>query len=175
MIKSIIVAVSENGVIGKDNKLLWKLSDDLKRFKRIRTGKPIIMGRKTFESIGKALPESDNIVITRNPDYHPNNQDIVTVSNIADAIKHCELLEQTEELLFIGGQQIYEQAMLFADRIYLTLVWHSFEGDVSFPYIDKSKWKTIKEECHPANEKNEYATSYYVLEKITTEDLQPTI
>jgi dihydrofolate reductase len=173
MIKSIIAAVSENGVIGKDNKLLWKLSDDLRRFKKIRLGKPIIMGRKTFESIGKPLPGSDNIVITRNRDYsYPG---IVTVSNIADAIKHCELVDQVNEILFIGGQQIYEQAMVLADRIYLTMVWHSFDGDVSFPYINKTEWKTIREDCFPANDKNEYSTSYYVLERQSIEDLQHSI
>jgi dihydrofolate reductase len=131
------------------------------------------MGRKTFESFPKPLPNRTHIVITRNKNY--NRPGIVTVDNIVDAIKHCELIDQDEEILFIGGQQIYEQAMVIADRIYLTMVWHSFDGDVSFPYINKTEWKTIREDCFPANNKNEYPTSYYILERQSIEDLRHSI
>lgn len=152
---SIIVAMSKNRVIGVKNSLPWHISEDLKRFKRLTTGYPIIMGRKTFESIGKPLPERRNIVVSRNQNLKV--QDVEVVKSIEDALKICS----SENLIFIiGGEQIYNLAMPYANNIHLTEVNKEVEGDAFFPEFDKKEWKEIARE----NSKDFIDTSYSFVE-----------
>ena len=154
---SIIVAMSKNRVIGVKNSLPWHISEDLKRFKRLTTGYPIIMGRKTFESIGKPLPERRNIVISRNQNLKV--QDVEVVKSIEDALKICS----SENLIYIiGGEQIYNLAMPYANNIHLTEVNKEVEGDAFFPEFDKKEWKEIARE----NSKDFIDTSYSFVEYI---------
>lgn len=136
---SIIVAVAKNGVIGCHNRLIWYISEDLKRFKALTTGHPIIMGRKTFESIGRPLPGRTNIVVSRNAELKIDG--VSVVGSIQEAI---DLLPQEEELFIIGGGQIYEQALPLASKIYLTLVDQTPDGDTFFPEIARNEWREVK-------------------------------
>lgn len=143
MIISLIAAVGRNGVIGTDNKLPWKLSADLKRFRAITSGKPVIMGRKTFESIGKPLPNRTNIIITRDENYKAEGCVVVNSANGAlDAAKG------SEEIMVIGGEQIFRIFLSQANRMYLTLIEKDFEGDAYFPEYNKNEWKEILREEH---------------------------
>lgn len=161
-IKSIIVAVDENNAIGKDNNLLCHLPNDLKHFKAVTQGHPVIMGRKTFESLPKgALPNRRNIVITRNKDLQFERCEMV--SSIQQAIELCK---DESEIFFIGGGTIYNEAIGFAGRIYLTSIHHKFEADTFFPAIDTLLWKEISREDFQADEKHKYAYSFITFEKI---------
>lgn len=156
MIK-IIAAMSKNRVIGKDNQLIWKLSSDLKRFKELTNGNPVVMGRKTYESIGKPLPNRRNIIITRNLEYEVDGCEIV--SSLEEA-----LLLTNNNCFIIGGGEIYKQSLEFADKIYLTIVHENFEGDSFFPEIDE-KWATITTEDFKSDEKNQYDYSFIEYER----------
>lgn len=158
---TIIVAKSENNVIGNDNQLIWHLSSDLKRFKALTTGHPIIMGRKTYESIGKPLPNRTNIVITRNKDWNPEG--ILVVNSLHEAIEKGKKLD--EEIFIIGGGNIYEQAMDWADALEVTEVHRTFEGDTKFPEIDLSIWKETAREDFGKDEKNELGYSFVRFER----------
>ena len=159
---SIIVAVAENGAIGKDNDLIWYLSDDLKRFKALTTGHTIIMGRKTFESLPKgALPNRTNVVLTKDKSKsYPNCLMLHSVEEIIE-----KYAKNTEEHFIIGGGQLYADLLPYANRIYLTRVHHSFEADVYFPEIKVEEWKTESQEDFQVSEKNEYAYSFINLVK----------
>ena len=140
---SIIVAVAKNGVIGANNQLLWHISEDLKRFKAITTGSPIIMGRKTFESLGRPLPNRHNVVITRNEQF-PLPEGVTRAKSLADAIEKAQC---DKEIFIIGGGQIYQQSMALVDKIYITEVDQSPEGDTVFTAIDANLWsETLREE-----------------------------
>lgn len=152
---SLIVAVDENNGIGKANKLPWHLPADLKHFKLLTTGHPIIMGRKTFESIGKALPNRRNIVVSRQGDYLA--ADAQVVSTLEDALRLCE---DEEEAFIIGGAQIFELAISNADILYLTIIHHQFDADTFFPKIDKETWKEVESITHSPDEKNEYSYTF---------------
>jgi dihydrofolate reductase len=139
MTLSIIVATARNGVIGKDNQLPWHLPQDLKYFREKTTGKPVIMGRKTFESIGKPLPNRVNIVITRNKDW--SRDGIIVVHDLAEAIKAAGNIRvdgSEFEIMVIGGAEIYKSALPMADRVYLTHINRDVDGDASFPVLDDS-------------------------------------
>jgi len=151
MIK-IIVAMSNNRVIGNNNELIWRLSSDLKRFKELTTGHQVVMGRKTYESIGKPLPNRRNIIITRNLEYEVNGCEVV--SSLEEA-----LLLTNNDCFIIGGGEIYKQSLEVADKIYLTLVHKDFEGDTTFPELGK-EWATIDTKDFDADEKNEYNYSF---------------
>jgi dihydrofolate reductase len=151
MIK-IIVAMSKNRVIGNNNELIWKLSSDLKRFKELTTGHPVVMGRKTYESIGRPLPNRRNIIITRNLEYEVDGCEVV--SSLEEA-----LLLTGSDCFIIGGGEIYKQSLEIADKIYLTLVNKEFEGDTTFPELG-SDWATIDTKNFEADEKNEYNYSF---------------
>ena len=138
---TIIAAIDENNVLGKDNQLIWHLPKDLMRFKRLTTGHAIIMGRKTFESLPNALPKRHNIVVTRNQNYIKEG---VTVCHSLESAIECAKYD--EQPFIIGGGQIYEQAIELASRIELTRIHSQFEGDVFFPEIDLKKWFIKKEE-----------------------------
>ncbi len=143
---TLIAAIDEHSVLGKDNQLIWHLPEDLKRFKRLTTGHAIIMGRKTFESLPKALPNRHNIVVTRNQNYFKEG---VTVCHSLEAAIKCS--KNDDQPFVIGGGEVYEQAIELADVIELTKIHAQFEGDVFFPEIDFKKWSVKKEErmSHP--------------------------
>ena len=135
--------MGKNMVIGKNNSLPWKLSADLKRFKELTTGKPVVMGRKTFESIGRPLPNRINIIITREKDYKAEG--CIVVHSVDDALKFAK---GNEEIMIIGGAQIYNEFLPLANRMYLTLIDKNFEGDAYFTEFDEDGWKEIKREEH---------------------------
>ena len=137
---SIIVAVAENGVIGDKNSLLWNIREDMRRFRTTTSGHPVIMGRKTYDSIGRPLPKRTNVVITRSDITIEGCQ---VVHSLEEAIS---LFPQDEEIFIIGGAQIYEQALPLADRLYLTVVHRAYEGDTSFPPLDMSQWRELARE-----------------------------
>lgn len=159
---SIIVAVSENWGIGKDNELLWHLPEDLKRFKKLTLGNAIIMGKKTWESLPrKPLPGRQNIVLTDNPDE--NIQDAVTAYSIEDALGKCEA---GNEIFIIGGGSIYRQFMPLADRLYITHVHRKAQADIFFPEIDINMWKVVSKEKFTDNESNEIPYTYVTYERL---------
>ncbi len=143
---SFIVAMSENRVIGVGNRLPWHIPEDLKRFKRITSGHPVIMGRKTFDSIGKPLPGRANIVITRNKDWAVPG--VLIVNSLDDAITLAEKQTGSNEIFILGGGQIFQEALPRADRIYLTIVHTEIQGDTYFPEFDAKNYKATLEEKH---------------------------
>ena len=154
---SIIVATSKNRVIGNNNSLIWKLPADLKRFKQITTGSTVVMGRKTYESIGKPLPNRRNIIITRDTNYLVDNCEIV--NSLEEALMLCN-----NDCFIIGGGEIYKQSIDIADKIYLTLVQEDFEGDTYFPEIGK-EWTKVFREDYEGDEKNEHKYSFIDYER----------
>ncbi len=160
---SIIVAVAENGIIGSDGDMPWKLSSDLKRFKAITTGNPIIMGRKTFESIGRPLPHRHNIVITRNKDYNPGG--VTVVSSIDKAISVAQKWGEdnaSSEVCILGGGEVYRQFLDQANLIYYTEVLANPVGDTSFPTIDQNIWAIKSEEFIPSGPMDTFDTKFTV-------------
>ncbi|MDB4144786.1 dihydrofolate reductase [Flavobacteriaceae bacterium] len=158
---TLIAAASENNIIGKDNKLIWRLSDDLKHFKELTKGHFVIMGRKTFESMPKALPNRTNVIITRKTDYKAENA--IVVNSLEKALK---VAENDNQPFIIGGGEIYKLSIEIADRIELTRVHKSIEGDTSFPEINLEKWQEVKNEKRLKDEKNEYDFSFLRYDKI---------
>lgn len=157
---SLIVAASTNNAIGIRGDLPWRLSDDLKRFKAVTMGKPIIMGRKTWDSIGRPLPGRQNIVITRQPGFSAEGCDVV--ASVAEAVA---MAGDVDEVMVIGGSQIYELALPFADRIYLTRVHAEVMGDAFFPEVDESRWRLVSEERHAADERNDFDCSFRIYDR----------
>jgi dihydrofolate reductase len=155
---TIVVAVSENGVIGSDNRLPWRLPDDLKRFKALTMGKPIIMGRKTYDSIGHPLPGRKNIVITR--DAHRRINGCVVVGSIAQALAAAE---PAEEVILGGGGDLYAQLLDRVDTIHLTRVHVVIDGDVFFPALDPRYWQITNEERHAVDERHGHAFTFQTL------------
>ena len=159
---TIIVAAGENNAIGKDNDLIWHLSDDLKRFKKLTNGHHIIMGRKTFESFPKPLPNRVHIVITRQKDYQTPDG-VIVVHNLEDAL---DAARKDQQPFIIGGGEIYKQSMALADKLELTRVHHSFDGaDTFFPEIDTSIWKETDSIFHDKDDKHDYAFTFMTYEK----------
>ncbi|MBB5436853.1 dihydrofolate reductase [Pedobacter sp. AK017] len=158
MTVSIVVAIAENNAIGKNNELLWHLPTDLKHFKQLTSGHTIIMGRKTFDSIGKPLPNRRNIVITRSNSLEIPGAEVV--NNIDQALALCTA---EKEVFIVGGAEIYRQAMDKTDKIYLTTVHAGFEGDAYFPEIDQKKWEEVDNEPHQPDEKNNLAYTFSTL------------
>lgn len=154
MIVSIIVAAAENNAIGKDNQLICKLSADLKRFKSLTMGHHIIMGRKTFESIGKPLPGRRSVIITRNVEYQ--QKDCIIVHSLEEALAVCN----DDEVFIIGGGEIYNQAFTLADKIYLTRINANIEGDTFIPQICTKEWGEISCQKHLKDDKNECNYSF---------------
>ena len=156
MIK-IIVAISKNKVIGKDNSLIWHLPSDLKRFKEITTGNAVIMGRKTYESIGKPLPNRRNIIITRNENYEVEGCEVV--NSLEEALLICY-----EKCFIIGGAEIYKQSLPFTDEIYLTEVDNVFDGESFFPELG-NEWYEVSNEKFEADDKNQFNYSFIKYER----------
>jgi dihydrofolate reductase len=159
---SLVVAVADNGVIGVNNQLPWRLPNDLQRFKALTMGKAIIMGRKTFESIGKPLPGRRNIVVSRSPDLVIDGYDVV--NSIQSAI---DVTDHGEELMVIGGADIYQQALPMAQRIYLTRVHANIPGDANFPRLG-AEWREVSCEDCVADERHAYPYSFVILERVAT-------
>lgn len=160
---SMIVAVANNNVIGKDNKLIWKLPEDLKRFRSITSGKTIIMGRKTFESLGRVLPNRLHIVLTKNKDYHYEHDQVKIVNNVEELKPY---IESKEENFVIGGEAIYRMLMPLSTKLYITKLYEDFDGDTFFPEIDETVWKIVKKEKGIRNEDNPYEYEYIDYMKI---------
>ena len=158
---SIAVAVGENYAIGKNNQLLWHMPADLKFFKQTTSGHTVVMGRKTFDSVGKPLPNRRNIVITRDTDLKIEGVEVV---NSLDA---AITLTQTEEkpVFIVGGAEIYKQALPKTNLLYLTTIHHHFDADTFFPEFDRSEWNLLSSEPHQADEKNKYDYTFEVLER----------
>ncbi len=152
MILSLIAAIGKNNELGKDNQLLWKLPADMKHFRTTTSGHPVIMGRKTFESLGRPLPNRRNIIITRDKNYHSDGVDVVY--SLEEALN---LLGNTEgEAFVIGGGQIYTESIARANKLYITHVDATLDADTFFPTIDNS-WKKVSEEKHEKDTENEYS------------------
>lgn len=151
MIISIIAAVGQNRAIGKDNKLLWHISADLKKFKSLTTGHAIIMGRKTFESIGKPLPNRTNIIVSRNENYKIDG--CITLNSLDNALKQAK---DESEVFIIGGGELYKQALPLAHKMYLTMVFDDFDADTFFPEFDEDEWIVLNEIVVLPDESNSY-------------------
>lgn len=168
MLVGIYVAIAENGVIGREGGLPWRLSSDLKRFKQDTMGKPIVMGRKTWESFPKRpLPGRLNIVVTRDKTYKAEGGE--TAGSLQDAIALATVrgrcMASADEICVIGGGQIYAQALPLADRLHITHVLATIDGDTVFPPIDPAIWRIVSSEDFPAGEKDSHATRYTVYER----------
>ncbi|MDN3549030.1 dihydrofolate reductase [Mucilaginibacter aquaedulcis] len=159
MTVSIIVAIAKNNAIGKNNKLLWHLPKDLKHFKDVTTGHTVIMGRKTYDSVGKPLPKRRNIIITRQA---ISIEGCEVVSSVEAALALCA---NEEEVFIVGGAEIYKQALPLTDRIYLTIIDHDFDGDTFFPELNDQDWKETEREDFEPDEKNKYTYSFITLQR----------
>ncbi|MEG0762025.1 dihydrofolate reductase [Chryseobacterium piscicola] len=159
---TIVVAMGEKNEIGVDNKLLWHLPKDLKHFKELTSGYPIIMGRKTYESIGKALPNRTNIVVSRKKNWF--QEGILIVGSIKEAVKFAKKID--DNIFIIGGGNIYEQTIEIADRLEVTLVKAQLDADTFFPKIDTKIWKLTEDVFHEKDEKNNYDFSFQTYERI---------
>lgn len=167
---SMIIAAAQNRVMGRDNQMPWHLPNDLQYFKRTTMGKPMIMGRKTYESLGKPLPGRAHIVITRQADYQaPNaNEQVQVVANLEEAIAAARVLladSGAEEAMIIGGAEICSLAFPYVERLYLTEIEADIEGDVLFPEFDKNAWQEVRRERHLACADNPYNYSFVLYEK----------
>lgn len=163
---SIIVAKASNDVIGGDNKLLWHISEDLKRFKDITSGHTIIMGRKTFESLPKVLPNRHHIIITRDKNFKVDSEAVTIINDISDVISKFKDTE--EEVFIIGGGEIYKTLMPYTKKLYLTRVYKDFEGDTTFPSINYDEWKAITKSEINVNPKDNLNYDFIDLEKLST-------
>ena len=160
---SIIVAKAKNNIIGKNNKLLWSLPEDLKRFKEITTGHTIIMGRKTFESLGSVLPNRKHIVFTQNPDFKVEDENVEIVHSMLEIKQY---IDDENENFVIGGAMIYSLLLPYTNKMYVTEINQDFEGDALFPKINLDEWQAVKREAGVKNEKNNLEYEYVTYERI---------
>ena len=154
---SIIVAIANDNVIGKDNKLIWHLPEDLKRFKSLTTGHTIIMGRKTFESLGWILPNRKHVILCNDMEMNIDNENVEILEDISMLKKY---IDSDEENFVIGGATIYKLLMPYADKLYITKINKSFDGDVYFPEINENEWQEVKREKGLKNEENPFDYEY---------------
>ena len=159
MTVSAIVAIAENHAIGKDNKLLWHLPNDLKHFKTITSGHTVIMGRKTYDSVGRPLPNRRNIIVTR---QNLAIEGCEVVNSVEDALALCA---DEDEVFIVGGAEIYKLAMPLTDKIYLTIVHQNFDGDTYFPEIKANEWRETEREDHQPDNKNPLPYSFITFER----------
>lgn len=160
---SLIVAKAKNNVIGKDNQLIWHLPEDLKRFKRLTTGHTIIMGRKTFESLGRVLPNRHHIVLCNDANMEINNENVEILEDISLLDKY---IKDEEEHFVIGGATMYRLLMPYCTKMYITEINQEFDGDVSFPEINMSEWKVTEREKGLKDEKNPFDYEYVTYERM---------
>ena len=161
---SIIVAVAENGVIGREGALPWHLSADLERFKRLTMGRAIVMGRKTWESIRRPLPGRTSVVISRRADFELGYPEVLVATDLEKALAH-QSVRSADEAFVIGGATVYQLALPVADRLYLTRVHAEVDGDTYFPEVDWHAWQLIEEETHEPDPRNEHPYSFQVYER----------
>ena len=161
---TLVVALGRNREIGKDNQLLWHMPKDLQHFKDITSGHPIVMGRKTYESIGKPLPNRTNIVVSRKQNWF--EEGILIVGSLKEALKFAKKID--DEVMVIGGADIFKQTIEVADKLQVTLVDESFEADTFFPIINEKDWALVAEEKHEKDEKNSFNFSFKTYERILT-------
>ena len=159
---SIIVAKAKNNIIGKENKLIWHLPEDLKHFKELTTGHTIIMGRKTFESLGRALPNRKHVVFSQNPDFKVDDENVEIVHSM---LQIQEYIENEEENFVIGGAMIYKLLMPYVTKLYVTQINKDFEGDTFFPKIDENVWKEVSREKGLKNEENNLDYEFIMYER----------
>ena len=159
---SIIVAKAKNNTIGKDNKLLWHIPDDLRRFKELTTNHNIIMGRKTFESIGRILPNRKHIIFSQNPDFKIDNENIEIVHSM---LQIQQYIEDENENFVIGGAMIYNLLMPYVTKMYVTEIDKDFEGDTVFPRINTEVWQEVSREDGPKDEENDFKYEYVVYKR----------
>ena len=157
---SLIAALDENRVIGMGNRLPWRLPADLRRFRQITMGKPLLMGRRTFESIGRPLPGRTNIIVTRN--LHYQAQGCIVCHSVQEAL---HAVGDVDEVIVIGGADLYEQMLPRARRLYLTIIHATFAGDAYFPAYDLEQWRVSERQDHEADEQNPYAYSFLILDR----------
>lgn len=167
---ALIVAVADNGVIGREGQLLWRLPGDLARFKRLTLGCPIVMGRKTFESIGRPLPGRVSIVLTRDPGRREFPEGVVACGDLRDALRYADdcQTENGGEVFVIGGGEVYRLALPFAQVAYVTRVRTQVEGDATFPALNPKEWRLVSSDDQPADETNEIGSSLEVWERTLT-------
>lgn len=164
-----VVAVAENGVIGRDGGLPWRQSSDLKRFRQLTMGKPIVMGRKTYQSIGKPLDGRDNIVVSRDPDFRPDGVHVAgSVHAAVERARAAARRRQVDEIMVIGGAQIYAELLAEADRIYLTRVHCTPCGDAHFPDLDGEIWREVNREALPRGERDDWPATFMTFERIVS-------
>jgi len=165
---SVIAAMSQNRIIGRDGALPWHLPTDLARFKSITTGHTVIMGRKTFESVGQPLPNRRTIVITRNNDYQCAG--VLIAHSLDEALNHAA---REDEIFILGGEAVYRIALPRADRLYLTIIHATIEGDTHFPPFDPDQWELVEDERHEPDDRHAYAFSFRRYERTSTPQAQP--
>ena len=158
---SIIAAIGSNHVIGSEGKLLWHMPADMKRFKELTTGKTVIMGRRTYESIGRPLPQRTNIILTRSKNFFADG--CIVVNSLDESM---ELAENEDNIFVIGGASVYEQFLPHANKMYLTLIEHAFDGDTLFPNFDMLEWRETQREQHKKDDKNPYNYTFVTMERI---------
>lgn len=165
---TLIVAAAENDVIGRDGDLPWKLSSDLARFKQLTMGHALLMGRKTYESIGRPLPGRVSIVLSRDPTWLPNHDVVLVANTLDEALDRARGAKEVrhEQAFVIGGGEIYRLALPLADRVHLTRVHTTVEGDATFPPLDANEWQLVSSEKQQADEKNEYDCTFEVWERV---------
>lgn len=161
MIISLVAAMDKNRIIGKGNRLPWHLPADLKHFKTITLGKPIVMGRKTYNSIGRPLPQRRNMVISRQKNLHLLGCEVF--SSLQAALK---VIETDEEVMIIGGERIFHESLPLANRLYITIIDHEFEGDTFFPKWNEKEWKMESSEDHESDKSNKYRYTFIELQRI---------
>ena len=161
---SIVAAVAENGVIGRGGRLPWHLSDDLKRFQRLTMGHTIVMGRRTWESIGRALPGRRSIVVSRQAGYHVEANAVEVAAGLHDALRIGEAAGD-DEVFIVGGAELYCEALRHADRVYLTRIHAEVNGDTKFPAVDWNNWQLISSERHAADARNEFPFTFEIYER----------
>ncbi len=154
---SIIVAKARNNIIGKDNNLIWHLPEDLKRFKKLTTGHTIIMGRKTFESLGRILPNRHHVILCNDMELNIDDENVEVLDDISKLDKY---INSEEENFVIGGATMYKLLMPYSKKMYITEIDKDFDGDVSFPEIDMNKWKIVKKEEGPKDDENDFTYEY---------------
>lgn len=160
---SLLVAMDQNRVIGKDNQLPWHLPADLQYFKKVTMGKPIVMGRKTFDSIGRVLPGRENVIVTRNRAY--TNSDCTILHSIDEVKQFADASNQ--EVFIIGGAEIFKAILSEADRLYITKIHAQFEGDTYFPLVDEKEWRQVSAIAGTVDEKNKYAHDFIIFERVS--------
>ena len=163
---SIIAAVAENGVIGRNGKLPWHLSADLRRFKQLTMGHAIIMGRRTWESIGRPLPGRKMIVVSRQPDYRADIAGVEVTASLDDALQRAGAYGE-DEAFVIGGAELYREALSHAERLYFTRVRADVAGDTYFPQVNWNQWRLIELQEHAADDKNDYSYDFNIYQRVT--------